>query len=91
MNRKTSEEQQVGKKDSYTKAFTSRNDVFADLFNNFIFKGKKVVDPDKLVERDTTELAMDAEKNDSNAKIQRRIESSNYQNRRHCKLYLTRY
>lgn len=51
----------MGKKDTTTKLLTKDNDVFAEIFNTFLFK-KKVVDPAKLKEKDTTELVAIAEK-----------------------------
>ncbi|MBR0420882.1 MAG: hypothetical protein IJI66_17095 [Erysipelotrichaceae bacterium] len=45
----------MGKKDSTTKLLTRNNDVFAELFNRFVFEDN-VVDPDKLVEKDSTEI-----------------------------------
>ena len=47
----------MAKKDATTKLLTKDNDVFAELFNSFVF-GKSVVDPKKLQEKDTSAIAM---------------------------------
>ena len=47
----------MSKKDTVTKAFMRENTVFADAFNYLIFNGEKVIQPEKLQELDTTELA----------------------------------
>ena len=41
----------MGQKDIAEKALESYNDVFADIVNGFVFKGKKVVKEDDLQER----------------------------------------
>lgn len=46
----------MSKKDTVTKAFMRKNAVFADAFNYRIFNGKKVIQPERLRELDTTEL-----------------------------------
>ncbi len=46
----------MGKKDGITKAYMRENTVFADAFNYLIFKGRKVIQPEKLQELDTTEF-----------------------------------
>ena len=46
----------MSKKDTVTKAFMRENTVFADAFNYLIFNGKKVIQPERLQELDTTEL-----------------------------------
>lgn len=48
----------MGRKDTVTKAYMSNNSVFADAFNYLIYGGKTVVDPEKLHELDTTEIAL---------------------------------
>ena len=35
-----------------------KNTVFADAFNYFIYGGRQIIDPEKLQELDTTELAV---------------------------------
>ena len=35
----------MGKKDVLTKQYLAQNDVFADAFNYFLFKGKQVIKP----------------------------------------------
>lgn len=39
-------------KDSAEKRFMKRNDVFADVFNGYLYQGKKVIEPDKLTAAD---------------------------------------
>lgn len=48
----------MGKKDTITKEYLSRPDIFADAFNYFLFGGKKVIKPTDLQEQDPTELAI---------------------------------
>ena len=48
----------MGKKDTITKEYLSRPDIFADAFNYFLFDGKKVIKPKDLQEQDPTELAV---------------------------------
>lgn len=47
----------MSKKDTVTKAFMRENTVFADAFNYLIFNGKKVIQPERLQELDTTGAA----------------------------------
>lgn len=46
----------MGKVDSVTKAYMQNNAVFADIFNQFIYDGQQVIQPDCLSELDTTSL-----------------------------------
>lgn len=46
----------MGKMDNVTKKYVSRNDIFADIVNYYLFQGKQRVQPDDLRERDVTEL-----------------------------------
>lgn len=55
-NRKGQGKEYMSKKDTVTKAFMRKNAVFADAFNYRIFNGKKVIQPERLRELDTTEL-----------------------------------
>ena len=48
----------MGMIDTITKAYMNENSVFADAFNYLIYGGKSVVDPVKLKELDTTEIAL---------------------------------
>lgn len=45
----------MGKKDIRTKLLTRNNDVFAELFNTFLFN-EDIVDPKKLKEKDAAEI-----------------------------------
>ena len=44
----------MGRKDIITKDYMADNDVFADVFNHMIYKGKNVIDPGNLKELDAT-------------------------------------
>lgn len=46
------------KADSVTKDFVSDADVFADVFNYYIYGGEQVICPEELTEQDPTELAL---------------------------------
>ena len=41
------------KRDTILKNFWKDNEHFADLFNTVLFQGEKVIDPDKLTEKDS--------------------------------------
>ena len=51
----------MGRKDTTTKLIIKDNESFAEVFNKFLFR-KNFIDPNKLKERDTTELIAIAEK-----------------------------
>lgn len=46
----------MGQPDTVTKTFISDNEVFAEIFNYFIYKGKQIIKPEDLTELDTTEI-----------------------------------
>jgi len=48
----------MGDIDSEGKQYFSINSIFADLFNYLLYDGKHVIQPDKLKELDTTEIAI---------------------------------
>lgn len=48
----------MGKTDTATKVYIRKNNIFADAFNYLIYEGEAVVDPDRLTEVDTTEIAL---------------------------------
>ena len=48
----------MGKIDTVTKAYMKKSSVFADAFNYFIYGGRQIIDPEKLQELDTTEVAV---------------------------------
>ena len=48
----------MGKMDTVTKAYMRKNNIFADAFNYLIYEGKTVVEPERLREVDTTEIAL---------------------------------
>ena len=56
----------MGLKDSVTKDYIHNNKVFADAFNYFIYEGEPVIDPQSLIEIDTTELAVPYYANEKN-------------------------
>ena len=48
----------MGKTDTITKDYMRRTDIFADVFNQFIYHGVQRIASDSLVELDTTEIAV---------------------------------
>lgn len=46
------------KADTITKDYISDTDVFADVFNYYIYGGEQVILPEQLEERDPTEIAL---------------------------------
>jgi len=46
----------VGKPDTATREYINDSQIFADVFNYYAFGGRKVVEPDKLEELDTSAL-----------------------------------
>lgn len=46
------------KADTITKDYISDTNVFADVFNYFIYGGEQVITPEQLEERDPTEIAL---------------------------------
>ena len=48
----------MGKLDTLTKEYMKRPDIFADVFNQFLYHGKQVIAPEQLVELDTTEITV---------------------------------
>lgn len=48
----------MGKTDTITKDYIRRSDIFADVFNQFLYHGRQKITPDRLVELDTTEIAV---------------------------------
>ena len=46
------------KADTITKDYISDTNVFADVFNYFIYGGEQVISPEQLEERDPTEIAL---------------------------------
>ena len=48
----------MGKADIITKDYIRRPDIFADVFNQFLYHGIPKITSDKLVELDTTEIAL---------------------------------
>ncbi len=48
----------MGQADIATVRYMRRNEIFADMFNFFLYNGKEVIDPDSLQELDTREIEM---------------------------------
>lgn len=48
----------MGKPDTITKEYMRRPDVFADVFNQFLYHGRQVILPERLIELDTTEIVV---------------------------------
>ena len=48
----------MGKLDILAKEYLKRPDIFADVFNQFLYHGKQVIAPENLVEVDTAEIAV---------------------------------
>ena len=46
------------KADTITKAYVQDVNIFADIFNYYIYKGKPVIKPEQLTERDPTKIAL---------------------------------
>lgn len=48
----------MGKPDTITKDYMRRPDVFADVFNQFLYQGEQIILPESLSELDTTEITV---------------------------------
>ncbi len=48
----------MGKIDTVTKEYMKDPVIFADAFNQFLYHGRQVIDPEKLTELDTTEIVL---------------------------------
>lgn len=48
----------MGRLGALTKEYMKRPDIFADVFNQFLYHGRQIVIPERLVELDTTEIAV---------------------------------
>lgn len=48
----------MGKLDILAKEYMRRPSVFADVFNQFLYHGRQVIVPERLVELDTTEIVV---------------------------------
>ena len=49
----------MGKTDMITKQLVSKKEIFADLFNTFVFHGEQVVQPEALIEQDSNGIYVD--------------------------------
>ncbi len=61
----------MGKKDTVTKEYLRQNTIFADVFNYAIFNGKQIIQPDQLVDRDVSEIALPFGKDGALIPVQR--------------------
>ncbi|KAI4445479.1 hypothetical protein C823_007515 [Eubacterium plexicaudatum ASF492] len=48
----------LGKIDTITKEYMKDPVIFADMFNKFLYHGKQVINPDNLIEMDSTEIVV---------------------------------
>ena len=48
----------MGKRDTITKNYMRRPEIFADVFNQFLYHGRQKILPDRLIELDTTEIVV---------------------------------
>ncbi|MDO4268345.1 MAG: hypothetical protein Q4C73_07715, partial [Eubacteriales bacterium] len=48
----------MGKADAATKAYISKNEIFADAFNFYLYNGRQVIRPERLRELNTEELIL---------------------------------
>lgn len=48
----------MSKKDTITKEYIRNPEIFADVFNKFLYNGRQVINPKSLTELDTTEIAL---------------------------------
>lgn len=48
----------IGAIDAITKAYIRKNEVFADAFNYFMYDGAQAIQPERLKELDSTEIAI---------------------------------
>lgn len=48
----------MGKKDTITKEYIRNPEIFADVFNKFLYNGRQVINPENLAELDTTETVL---------------------------------
>lgn len=46
----------MGKKNGITNKYVRENEIFADVFNFYIYNGKQVIDPEQLRSLDTAEI-----------------------------------
>ena len=61
----------MGQKDTLTKEYISRNDIFADIFNYALHQGTPVILPQQLMEKDITEIALPMGKDGKMVPVQR--------------------
>ena len=61
----------MGQKDTLTKEYISRNDIFADIFNYALHQGTPVIQPQQLMEKDITEIALPMGKDGKMVPVQR--------------------
>ncbi len=60
----------MGRADILTKNYVKNKRVLADAFNYYMYDGKKFIDPNKLYEVDTTEVAVPYGEDESGISVQ---------------------
>ena len=61
----------MANKDTITKEYMQDNATFADIFNYYLYKGKKVINPDSLTQLDTTTIVLPYGKDGSTVPVQK--------------------
>ena len=65
----------IGAIDAITKAYIRKNEVFADAFNYFMYDGAQVIQPERLKELDSTEIAIQLNEKDTTDKKAVQVEA----------------
>ena len=65
----------IGAIDAITKAYIRKNEVFADAFNYFMYDGAQVIQPERLKELDSTEIAILLNEKDATDKTAGQVEA----------------
>jgi hypothetical protein len=61
----------MGKKDTITKKYTENNEIFADVFNFYLYNGQRIIHPEQLHELDTAALAVPYGADGKNTPVQK--------------------
>ena len=61
----------MAEKDAITKEYMQDNEVFADMFNYFMYDGRQVIKPEQLMPLDTTEIAVNFDDNNNSESVQK--------------------
>ena len=65
----------IGAIDAITKAYIRKNEVFADAFNYCMYDGAQVIQPERLKELDSTEIAIQLNEKDTTDKKAVQVEA----------------